>query len=316
MIESTGANPAHLSPTDIQQKLAMRARLLARIREYFAGQGVVEVETPLLSQYPVTDPQLDNLQVSHPFAGDDNWLYLNTSPEYAMKQLLSLGSGSIYQISKAFRQDPPGRLHSMEFSLLEWYRVGFDMQQLIDDVAALIAAIDPNQTRTLNVQKLRYRDAFIQYAGIDPFTATASELESQARQFIDIDFSHQPKDTWLDLLLTHRVEPKLGNEGMTFIYDYPASQAALAQLRQDAEGNKVAARFELYINGIELANGYQELSDAEEQLARFEQDNVTRRSMGKSEREIDQDFIDSLRRGLPDCSGVAVGIDRLLLALG
>ncbi len=317
MIESTGANPAHLSPSDVQTKLLMRASLLARIREYFARRDVVEVETPLLSHYPVTDPQLENLQVSNPFARNkiDKWLYLNTSPEYAMKQLLSLGSGSIYQIVKAFRQDQPGHLHSMEFTLLEWYRVDFDMQQLMDDVAALIHAIDPDQTRKRSVQKLCYRDAFIQYADIDPFTATAQQLEAHTREFIDIDFTDQPKDTWLDLLLTHRVEPRLGHEAMTFIYDYPESQAALAQLRQDDAGNTVAARFELYMNGIELANGYQELTDAEEQLARFEHDNVTRRAMGKAERAIDQNFIASLRNGLPDCSGVALGIDRLLLAL-
>ena len=314
MIEQTGANPAALKPQNISKRLAKRAATLASIRQYFAEQQVLEVETPLLGQYPVTDPQLENLRVENPFAtapSDAEYLYLATSPEYAMKQLLSLGSGSIYQITKAFRQDAPGRLHAMEFTMLEWYRLDYDMDDLIDDVAALIHHLLP----TLSVEKISYRDAFIRYADVDPFTATSDELELMAKQKMDVSFSKQSKDVWLDLLLTHCVEKNLGCEGMTFLYDYPASQSALARLGADSDNRAVAKRFELYINGIELANGYHELTDAAEQMQRFKADNQWRLQAGEPARDIDAGLVEALDRGLPNCAGVALGIDRLLLLL-
>ena len=311
----TGAQPGELSRDNTAQRLATRAKVLARIRKYFANEQVTEVETPLLTRYAVTDPQLDNLRVDSSFYRDKH-LYLTTSPEYAMKQLLSLGSGSIYQICKAFRQDPPGRLHSYEFTLLEWYRLGFDMEALIDDVAALVNGVCSQQINTeLKVEKLSYREAFIRTMDLDPFVTENHELEAIATQTIDVSFTNQPSDVWLDLLLTHCVEPQLGNSGMTFLYDYPQSQAALARLSNDSLGNAVAKRFELYINGIELANGYYELSDADEQLKRFEHDNTLRQRMGKSACEIDVDLMAALQQGLPDCAGVALGIDRLILVL-
>lgn len=311
----TGAQPGKLSRDNTAQRLATRAKVLARIRKYFANEQVTEVETPLLTRYAVTDPQLDNLRVDSSFYRDKH-LYLTTSPEYAMKQLLSLGSGSIYQICKAFRQDPPGRLHSYEFTLLEWYRLGFDMEALIDDVAALVNGVCSQQINTeLKVEKLSYREAFIRTMDLDPFVTENHELEAIATQTIDVSFTNQPSDVWLDLLLTHCVEPQLGKSGMTFLYDYPQSQAALARLSNDSLGNPVAKRFELYINGIELANGYYELSDADEQLKRFEHDNTMRQRMGKSACEIDVDLMAALQQGLPDCAGVALGIDRLILVL-
>ena len=312
MIEQTGANPAALNLHNTAERLAKRAATLASIRQYFAEQQVLEVETPLLGQYPVTDPQLENLRVENPFtatSSDAEYLYLATSPEYAMKQLLSLGSGSIYQITKAFRQDAPGRLHAMEFTMLEWYRLDYDMDDLIDDVAALIHRLLP----TLSVEKISYRDAFIRYADVDPFTATSDELELMAKQKMDVNFGKQSKDVWLDLLLTHCVEKNLGCEGMTFLYDYPASQSALARLGTDSDNQTVAKRFELYINGIELANGYHELTDAAEQMQRFESDNKWRLQAGEPAREIDTGLVEALDRGLPNCAGVALGIDRLLL---
>lgn len=317
MIEQTGASPAHLNIDNAAKRLAVRAALLARIREYFFTQRVMEVETPLLSRYAVTDPQLDNLRVENPFPNssvnkaNSDWLYLTTSPEYAMKQLLSLGSGSIYQLCKAFRQDSPGRLHSSEFTLLEWYRVGFDMDALIDDVAALInTAIE---APALPVEKLSYREVFVKYLQIDPMIATAEQLERFARLKLDVSFSGEEKDVWLDLLLTHCIEPNLGRGCMTFLYDYPASQAALARLAEDQDGNVIAKRFELYIDGIELANGYHELTDLQEQLLRFDADNIKRLAMGKLGRDIDSGLSKALARGLPDCAGVALGIDRLIL---
>ena len=314
MIEQTGANPAALNLYNTGERLAKRAATLASIRQYFAKQQVLEVETPLLGQYPVTDPQLENLRVENPFSTTPNnadCLYLATSPEYAMKQLLSLGSGSIYQMTKAFRQDAPGRLHGMEFTMLEWYRLDYDMDALIDDVAALIHCLLP----AIGVEKISYRDAFIRYVDIDPFTTTSNELELLVKQKMDVSFSHQSKDVWLDLLLTHCVEQNLGRECMTFLYDYPASQSALARLGTDSDNRTVAKRFELYINGIELANGYHELTDAAEQMQRFEADNQWRLNAGEPAREIDAGLIEALDRGLPNCAGVALGIDRLLLLL-
>ena len=314
MIEKTGANPAALNPQNAAQCLAKRAATLASIRQYFAEQTVLEVETPLLGQYPVTDPQLENLRVDNPFVtspDDVKYLYLATSPEYSMKQLLSLGSGSIYQITKAFRQDAPGRLHAMEFTMLEWYRLDYDMEALIDDVAALIHRLLPN----IGVEKISYRDAFIRYAKVDPLIASSDELEAIVKQNIDVSFSHQSKDVWLDLLLTHCVEQNLGQKGMTFLFDYPASQSALARLGTDSDNKKIAKRFELYINGIELANGYHELNDAVEQRQRFEADNQLRLQTGQPAHEIDAGLAEALDRGLPNCAGVALGLDRLLLLL-
>ena len=314
MIDQTGANPAALNQHNTAERLAKRAATLSRIRHYFSQQQVLEVETPLLGQYPVTDPQLDNIRVENPFAvtqADSNYLYLATSPEYSMKQLLSLGSGSIYQIAKAFRQDTPGRLHTMEFTMLEWYRIDYDMDALIDNVAGLILSLMPNTA----VEKISYREAFIRYADVDPFTATSDELEFIARQTMDVSFTDQHKDVWLDLLLTHCVEKNLGQKGMTFLFDYPESQSALARLAVNPNGQTVAKRFELYINGIELANGYHELTDAAEQMRRFESDNQIRLQAGAPAREIDAGLVAALDRGLPNCAGVALGIDRLMLLL-
>ena len=320
MIEQTGANPAALNRQNTGERLAKRAATLASIRHYFTQQQVLEVETPLLGKFPVTDPQLDNLRVENPFAvtqagsdsgADSNYLYLATSPEYSMKQLLSLGSGSIYQISKAFRQDEPSRLHAMEFTMLEWYRIDYDMDALIDDVAALIHRLIPNA----GVEKISYREAFIRYAGVDPLTASADDLELIAKQKMDVSFTDQSKDVWLDLLLTHCVEEYLGKNGMTFLYDYPESQSALARLAVNSDGQTIAKRFELYMNGIELANGYYELTDSVEQMRRFESDNQQRLKAGEPAREIDTGLVAALDRGLPNCSGVALGIDRLLLLL-
>ncbi len=312
MIAQTGSDPAGLTSVTAYKQLEKRARVLSLIRQFFVEKQVLEVETPLLGRYPVTDPQLDNLRVENPFplniTNATDWLYLQTSPEVAMKKLLVLGSGSIYQLAKAFRQDAPGRLHSVEFTLLEWYRVGGGIEELIDDLTNLLEKI----IGPLPVEKISYREAFIQYAGIDPFTATIVELKNQAKKHIDVSFDGD-RDIWLDLLLTHLVEPKLGVNRLTFIYDYPKSQAAMAKLSKDKDGYEVAKRFELYVNGVELANGYHELTDPVELAQRFKIDNERRQSLGKPVCNLDVDFLAALETGMPDCSGVAVGLDRLML---
>ena len=317
MIEATGANPAALTADNIKHCLRKRAKMLVAIRCYFDQQQLLEVDTPLLAEYPVTDPQLDNLKVENPTVNHQStsqpWLYLTTSPEYAMKKLLSLGSGSIYQISKSFRQDPPGPKHSIEFTLLEWYRVEFNMADLIDDVTGLLKRLLPAKKMANEVEILTYREAFLCHLGIDPFTMSCEALENFVHQKIDCDFTHQNKDIWLDLLMSHFIEPLLGQQSPCFLIDYPASQAALAKLAGDGHGNTVAKRFELYIDGVELANGYEELTDYDQHIMRFKQDNQQRRDLGLSERALDQHLLSALKSGLPDCAGVALGIDRLLL---
>lgn len=300
-----------MSASSAKSVLQKRAHALAAIRHYFAERDILEVETPLLGQYPVSDPQLDNLRVENPFANKNSWQYLQTSPEYAMKQLLAMGSGSIYQLCKAFRKDQPGRLHAVEFTLLEWYRQGFTLAELIDDVACLVKELT---ARNWPQQVISYRDAFLQYVGIDPFAVNIDELRGVAREKIDVSFDDDDMDVWLDLLLTHLIEPQLGWDGLTFLTDYPPSQAALSRLKSDSCGNLVAERFELYMQGVEIANGYHELNDADEQLQRFEVDNKKRIAIGKPAVEIDKTLIAAMREpGIPDCSGVALGVDRLML---
>ena len=308
MIHTTGSNPAGLTAANARQVLKKRAEVLAKIRQYFSARKVLEVETPLLDSFAVTDPQLTNLRVQKPFSKAE-WLYLQTSPEYAMKKLLAKGSGSIYQICKAFREDPVGKLHNTEFTMLEWYREGFSLTQLMDDVAQLATALMGD----IDVETISYRQAFKTYLDIDVFTLPTEQLAAFARSKIDIDSSESDRDFWLDLLLSHFVEKELGRGRLTFVVDYPRSQAALAKLTNDVNGNCVAKRFELYIDGVEIANGYQELTDAQSYRERFLQDNILRRQRGLAEVPIDDDFLQSIEAGLPECAGVALGLDRLLL---
>ena len=313
MIQSTGGCPGALEYGAAREQLVLRAALLAKIRTYFAQQKVLEVETPALCKFPVTDPQLDSLSLEHRFAlnAKAERLYLQTSPEYAMKQLLAKGSGSIYQICKAYRNDLPGRLHAIEFTMLEWYRVDFDLSQLMQDVAALLAKFFGGKP----IEFLSYRDAFIRYAEIDPFTSTVAQLKLQAKKRIDTDIEDDDIDIWRDLILTHCVEKNLGRNGLTFLTEYPASQCALARISRDENGFEVAQRFELYIDGIEVANGYHELLDVKEHEQRFDRHNKEREKMSKPLMPIDSDFIEALQHGLPACAGVALGVDRLLLCL-
>lgn len=274
-----------------------------QIRQFFLQRNVLEVETPILGAAGVTDPYIESLQADS--------LYLQTSPEYFMKRLLVGGSGDIYQLGKVFRKEEIGRLHHIEFSLLEWYRLGFDQWDLMTELADLI-----EQLLGFNhFEHLSYHVLFEEYLGINPHTATLEQLSFEAKQHINIEMPRATKDDWLNLLLSHLIEPELKKRGPVFVYDYPPSQAVLAATAVDEAGHTVAERFELYIHGIELANGFHELTDASQQRQRFEQDNQLRQQMGLSPVTLDENLLAALEVGLPPCAGVAVGLDRLLMLL-
>ena len=229
-----------------------------------------------------------------------------------MKRLLAAGSGPIYQICKAFRDGESGRRHNPEFSLLEWYRPGFDLFRLMNEVAYLVKLC--LESPVLEVESISYQALFLRELRIDPLEATDSELAAVARRLIPsaVGLDLSERDAWLDLLMTAQLETRLGRNKLTFVYDYPASQAALARLNESDP--RVAARFELYHQGVELANGFHELGDAVEQRARFAADNRMRRARGQNALPIDERFLGALQAGLPDCAGVALGVDRLLMA--
>ncbi len=298
------------------EQLQARAGLLATLRQFFAERGVLEVETPLLCSSGITDPAIEPLIVERGLsleaAGKYQQRYLQTSPEYAMKRLLAAGSGPIYQISKAFRDGEAGRRHNPEFTLLEWYRPGYDHHALMAEVADLIAACLGLHGSNARWSRFSYRELFLQVLGLDPFTASDTELEREARREHDLGELCGERDVWLDVLMTHRIEPWLADQGLCAVYDYPASQAALAQLAT-VDGVAVGQRFEFYVNGVELANGYHELLDAREQRARFVADNARRREAGQAERPLDENLLAALTAGMPPCSGVALGVDRLLM---
>ena len=298
-------------PTTTYEARVARAELLRTIREFFYARNVLEVDTPLLSNGTVTDEHLDAFDTQFNFAssGKPTTLYLQTSPEYAMKRLLCADSGSIYQVCKAFRHEGEGRWHNPEFTMLEWYRLGFDHFALMDEVDALLQ----ETLNTASADKMTYQQAFQTYLKIDPLSADNDVLlKAMKEQNIDI---HAPQnlsyDSKLQLLFSYVIEPKIGNEKPCFIYDFPASQAALAKLSSADE--RVAERFEVYYQGAELANGFHELSAAKEQRERFETDNEKRKETGLPAKPIDENFLSALDAGLPPCSGVALGIDRLLM---
>jgi lysyl-tRNA synthetase class 2 len=292
--------------------LQARAELLAAVRAFFAEAGVMEVETPVLAPAAGTDPAIEPLRSCFTGPGHAGGLalYLQSSPEYHMKRLLAAGSGPIYQVSRAFRDGEHGRRHNPEFSLLEWYRPGFDHHALMDELAALLQSV---LGRTLPVTRRSYQSLFQDRYGIDPLRCDVPQLQAVARAAAvpGADQLALERDGWLDLLLSHGIEPTLGRGELTFVTRYPASQAALARLEQD--DRRVAARFELYLEGVELANGFWELSDAGEQRTRFETDRARRAAAGQPDIPVDEALLAALRHGLPDCAGVALGLDRLLM---
>ena len=301
----------HWRPSASIEVLRERALVLQKIRQFFAQREVLEVDTPVLSHASVTDAHLHSFctQFTHPFSPQASTLYLQTSPEFAMKRLLCAGSGAIYQICKSFRNEEVGRFHNPEFTMLEWYRPGFDHLQLmteIDELIQMVVGCD-------SAERVTYQDVFKQYLGYCPLTATLTDIKTLASQYgyAEIAANENEKDTLLMLLFSQHVEPKIGQDRPCFVMNFPASQAALARI--NPTNPLVAERFELYFKGIELANGFHELTDGPEQLRRFEQDNVKRQHMGLEIMPIDHNFIAAIDYGLPACAGVAVGIDRLLM---
>lgn len=286
--------------------------MLAGLRRHFDASGVLEVETPLAASTAGTDPSLQPLTARYtgPVYPAGVRLYLQTSPEFAMKRLLAAGSGPIYQICKAFRDGEAGRLHNPEFSILEWYRPGVDLDGLIDEVA-LVARLALERPG-LASERHSYAELFERLFEIDVFAAAPQVLRAIALEhnILGAEGMTMARDGWLDLLFSHLVQPGLGSETLCFVTDYPASQAALARLNADGLS---AARFELFHRGVELANGFDELVDADEQAARFEADNCQRRSAGLEPVKVDRRLLEALQHGVPPCSGVAVGLDRLLM---
>ena len=300
-------------PTAEWQTLRERAEILRRIREFFRRRGVVEVETPLVASATVPDLHLASLEVRMPLLAPDRTFFLQTSPEYAMKRLLASGAKAIYQLGKAFRDGEAGARHNPEFTLLEWYRPGWDHHRLMDEVEEFLAEI----LETEGSDRSSYAELIGRELGVDPHQAAVDELAALASDR-GVQVSGEPPtdvDTWLQLLLAELVEPGLGTERPFFLYDFPPSQAALAKIRPDDP--PVGERFEIYVRGVELANGYHELVDAAEQRRRFERDLAERRRRGLPGLEIDERLLAALEAGLPPCAGVALGVDRLvMLALG
>jgi lysyl-tRNA synthetase class 2 len=287
--------------------------MLAALRGFFAARGVLEVDTPVLSASGVSDPQIESLSTR--VAGKDGSFYLSTSPEFPMKRLLAAGSGDIYQVCKVFRDAECGRWHNPEFTLVEWYRMGFDDAALMTEVEALAAALFAPHRRLMPAERLTYAEALRRHAGVDPHIAAEADLESAAAFHGIVCRAELDRDAKLDLLMGLVVGPRLGRERPCFVCDYPASQASLARLKPGPPA--VAARFELYIDGIELANGFHELADAGELRARFTQDLATRRGRGQIQPPLDERLLAALAQGLPECAGVALGFDRLVaVALG
>jgi lysyl-tRNA synthetase class 2 len=301
--------PASWRPSASFDRLRLRARLLAEARAFFAERGVLEVETPLLAATTVTDPHLHSFEVrDHEGRGCG---YLQTSPELAMKRLLAAGSGSIFQLGRVFRSGERGRLHLPEFTMLEWYRIGYDHHALMDEVEALLRRLLAPLLGTAPAERTTYRGLFGRSLDVDPLACADSELQERAAGLAP--GSRLDRDELLALLLTHRVEPTFEPGRLFFVHDFPASQAALARLRRDPDGVMVAERFEVYVGPIELANGFHELGDAAEQRRRFERDLGSRRSLGLAQPSVDERLLAALEHGLPDCAGVALGFDRLVM---
>lgn len=303
------SEPFSWQPTSSIENLLARAKIMAEIRRFFTDRGLLEVETPVLSEFGVTDLHLStfNTEFIAPLNELSKTLWLSTSPEYHMKRLLAAGSGPIFQISKVFRNEEAGNRHNPEFTMLEWYRPHFDMYRLMNEVDDLLQQI----LDCPPAESMSYQFAFQEYVGLDPLSAGRKELVEAARRHNFMAEEEEERDTLLQFLFSEVVEPKIGQEAPVAIYHFPSSQAALAQL--SPEDPRVAERFEFYYKGLELANGFHELTDATEQRRRFELDNRLREKAGLPSRTIDERFLAALQAGLPNTSGVALGVDRLMM---
>lgn len=296
--------PANTSHGSKLNALKERARMLAAVRAFFTQRGVMEVDTPILSHSAPIDLHIEIMKVD---VAPGEKGYLHSSPEYAMKRLLAEGSGDIYQLSHVFRAEQAGHLHNPEFMMIEWYRVGMPLPQLIEETLALIALF----VKSSPAQFHTYNALFRQITGLDPEKSPLLQLHQFSKQYNPPpDIESWDRDTTLHFLMSFVIEPKL--QGLHVISDFPASQAALATTKETAEG-LVAERFEVYFNGIELANGFHELTDVTEQRNRFLAANRDRQTLGKQQLPLDENFLAALDQGLPDSCGVAVGFDRLLM---
>lgn len=307
-------------PTASFDALRLRARLNAAIREFFAQRGVLEVETPIMSEAGNTEPNIASfeLEFSGRTDGGPRTRWLRTSPEHPLKRLLAAGLGDCYELGRVFRDGEAGGRHNPEFTMLEWYRVGIDHVQLAAETAELVRMALALVGREASVESVTYRDLYLRELGIDPMTAPDDALRG-ALGYVVIDPQGLVRDDWLDLLMTHCIQPGLSPDAILVVRDYPASQCALARIRQPehaaADEQPVAERFELYLGPLELANGYHELRDAGEQRLRFERDLVVRHGRGLHPPAIDERLLAALAHGLPACAGVALGVDRLLMAM-
>lgn len=330
--------PRDWAPTATRERLVQRARLIHEVRTFFAERGVLEVDTPVLGQAGSTDVGLASLSLSAQLPGERERvpMWLQTSPEFHMKRLLAAGSGPIFQIAHAFRDGEVSRRHNIEFCMLEWYRPGMSLEDLMQETCELIRRVMALGAQLTGQPSLLagsqqseaqgggagpvtrpYRALFRDALGLDPFSVSLAELRAVCARECDVvakDWSHE---TCLDALMSLVIEPALGKGAVELVTDYPAAQAALARKHQDSQGDWVASRFEAYVAGIELANGYDELTDASEQAARFAEDNAARVAQGLCEVAADQRLVAALQAGMPAGSGVALGLDRLImLALG
>ncbi|KZX82305.1 hypothetical protein A3715_00700 [Oleiphilus sp. HI0009] len=298
-------------PSCSHTAIKARAELYAQLRAFFSARNVLEVDTPLMSVSGSTDPHLASYRASgNQDAHQSLNFFLQTSPEFAMKRLLASGLGDIYQLCKSFREAEQGGRHNPEFTMLEWYRVGFSLTELMEEIADLVC-------EQLSLERpivYTYREVFLKYLEIDPFSAELSELQALCSSQAGLAEVETPdRDACLDLLISVCIEPKLGFDRPCFLTDYPASQASLARIEVDSFGNRVGKRAELYVNGIELANAYDELVDASEQEARFIEDRRARHELKLANVPYDKNLVSALASGLPECSGVALGVDRLLM---
>ncbi len=302
-------------PTCSLDLLRLRAQTLSRIRQFFSERSVMEVETPLLSHSCGTDPQLAFFTSEYCFSPERQTLFLQTSPEFAMKRLLAAGTGSIYQIGKAFRNGESGRFHNPEFTLLEWYRVGFTLPQLMDEITDLIEALFVGKGLQ-ETQRISYQDVFFLYTGLNSLEFSyqsycAYAIESGLSEAISLcEHDHA---LWLDMLFSHKVQLNLGDNSLCLVYGYPACQSSLARINEHCD--QITDRVELFMNGVELGNGYYELTDAKEQSMRFDTELAIRQENNLPIMVKDQRLIDALAAGLPECSGIAIGLDRLLMLL-
>lgn len=294
--------------------LRLRAWLNRMIREFFHARGFIEVETPMMSVAGNTDANIASFSLQ--FSGRNDGLprtrWLRTSPEFPLKRLLAAGVGDCYELGRVFRDGEAGGRHNPEFTMLEWYRVGWDHRRLVGETVELVQAALALIGRGASVREISFRELYREKLGIDPLLASLEEVRHAGRA-IAVDAEGLNRDDWLDLLMTHELQPAFSPDEILVVYDWPASQSALACVRDDGDV-QVAERFELYLGPLELANGYHELNDAAEQRMRFQRDLQTRQSRGDALPPLDEALLAALPQ-LPDCAGVAVGIDRLLMAL-